>query len=404
MRIFPALGASLILGVTPLLAQQVPTVPLGPSTARFAEPFTTVGGVREVAPGKVIVVDPRDRVAELIDLASGATTKVGHEGSGPGEFQFPSALFPLSNGGTLLVDPSQSRFLRIDPRGKVVETFSYPPGLGPQMRVRGTDAQGRVYFEGAALGVPSGRPDEGIVTPDSVPVIRWDRRNGKVDSLLLVKGVQLTVSATGEGSSRNFHVQQRPYDSRDGWAVGADGRVAVVRGTPYRVDIRAPSGSRATGTVVVFRALPITQGDKEAFLESQRVERRAMSVSGDGGGSGGGSGAASTGPRLPGPSADEYEWPATKPFFDAESVRMSPTGELWSERTRAAGDDIPVYDVFDATGKLVRRVTFPTKTRLVGFGAGTVYVVRTDDDDLQYLERYNDCGARCDSRGVPLER
>src|SRR5690348_6381149 len=99
MRIFPALGASLILGVTPLLAQQVPTVPLGPSTARFAEPFTTVGGVREVAPGKVIVVDPRDRVAELIDLASGATTKVGHEGSGPGEFQFPSALFPLSNGG-----------------------------------------------------------------------------------------------------------------------------------------------------------------------------------------------------------------------------------------------------------------------------------------------------------------
>jgi hypothetical protein len=36
----------------------------------------------------------------------------------------------------------------------------------------------------------------------------------------------------------------------------------------------------------------------------------------------------------------------------------------------------------------VRRVTFPEKSRLVGFGEGTVYTVRTDDDDLQYLERY----------------
>ena len=43
-------------------------------------------------------------------------------------------------------------------------------------------------------------------------------------------------------------------------------------------------------------------------------------------------------------------------------------------------------------------------TRLVGFGEGTLYVARTDDDDLQYLERYADCGAGCDGRGVPMGR
>jgi hypothetical protein len=33
-------------------------------------------------------------------------------------------------------------------------------------------------------------------------------------------------------------------------------------------------------------------------------------------------------------------------------------------------------------------VVLPAKTRLLGFGQGTVYLVRTDDDDLQYLQRY----------------
>ena len=46
-----------------------------------------------------------------------------------------------------------------------------------------------------------------------------------------------------------------------------------------------------------------------------------------------------------------------------------------------------MYDVFAADGKLVRRVSFPAKTRLVGFGEGTIYVARRDDDDRQDLGR-----------------
>jgi hypothetical protein len=70
-----------------------------------------------------------------------------------------------------------------------------------------------------------------------------------------------------------------------------------------------------------------------------------------------------------------------------------------------AGDPVPVYDVFGVDGRLVRRVSFPAKTKLVGFGQGTVYAVRTDEDDLQYLERYADCGMTgCDSGTVPVGR
>jgi hypothetical protein len=52
------------------------------------------------------------------------------------------------------------------------------------------------------------------------------------------------------------------------------------------------------------------------------------------------------------------------------------------------GDATPKYDRFDAAGRLVGQVTLRPRSRVVGFGAGTVYVVRTDEDDLQYLERY----------------
>jgi len=57
-------------------------------------------------------------------------------------------------------------------------------------------------------------------------------------------------------------------------------------------------------------------------------------------------------------------------------------------RTRPTGDKVPTYDVFDHSGALVKKVSLNPSSRVVGFGKGAVYVVRTDEDDLQYLQRY----------------
>jgi len=386
-KTLPLVLAALGIGVAPLTAQQVPTIPLGARTARVEEPYTSIAAIRELPDGRVLVVDSRDKLLQLVDLRSGSATRIGREGSGPGEYRSPNAVFPLANGEALLADPSQARFLRIDLTGKVIETLNFPEGIGPGMRPRGTDGDGRVYFEGASLGMPGGGPDGGIQVADSLPVIRWDRRTGKIDSLILVKGPQMRVSVSGSGNSRNFGIRRQPFSSRDGWAVGPDGRIVVVRSEPYRVDTRTPSGERMRGAVVPLQAIPVTQGDKDAFLKGLQTQQRSMSVAGDGRG-GSGQSTAPSAPPPPLPGADEFDWPARMPYFDANSVQMSPTGELWCERTRVRGDEIPVYDVFDANGRLVRRVTFPARTRLIGFGEGTLYVARSDEDDLQYLERY----------------
>ena len=63
-------------------------------------------------------------------------------------------------------------------------------------------------------------------------------------------------------------------------------------------------------------------------------------------------------------------------------------GELWVTRAGAWNAKTSTIDVFDAAGRLVRRVTIPATHRVAGFGRGTVYLVRTDEDELQWLERY----------------
>ena len=83
--------------------------------------------------------------------------------------------------------------------------------------------------------------------------------------------------------------------------------------------------------------------------------------------------------------ANAPDFPEFKgPFINAVA---GPNNQIWVQRYMPAGAP-PTYDVIDATGKVIQRVVLPKSTRLLGFGAGTVYLVRNDEDDLQYVQRY----------------
>ena len=63
--------------------------------------------------------------------------------------------------------------------------------------------------------------------------------------------------------------------------------------------------------------------------------------------------------------------------------RGGPGGRRYVE----AGADA-TYDLFDRQGARVGTITLANTKRVIGFGAGTVYVVAYDEVDLNYLERY----------------
>ena len=102
----PAVLAS--LAVASLLeAQAVPVVSLTKPEAEFAEPFDQVSGVRELGNGRVVVADVFAKSVAMADFRSGALTKIGREGQGPGEYAFPVNVLALPGDTTLIVDPGQ---------------------------------------------------------------------------------------------------------------------------------------------------------------------------------------------------------------------------------------------------------------------------------------------------------
>jgi hypothetical protein len=75
------------------------------------------------------------------------------------------------------------------------------------------------------------------------------------------------------------------------------------------------------------------------------------------------------------------------PFTDGPLL-IGPDGSLWVERSIRLGET-PLWDVFDGGGKHVARVRLPARRQLGGVGARFLYVIASDDDGVQHLERYS---------------
>lgn len=354
--------------------------------AESRESFTRISSIRELPSGKVLVADAQDKLVQLVDLASGAMVKVGREGQGPGEYGLPFTLLGLPNGETLLYDVLGRRFLTISPDGKpgsIVEmprptasTQGSPLPVFGLNNVGGIDAQGRIYFAGSPFTATGG-------TADSVPIMRWDRVKPVFDTVGYV--TQPPGSAVSSGSGGRVSVRiggGKVWAPAEAWDVAGDGRIARVAPSPYRVIWMAGAGKATPGPVQPYTPIKVTEADKALYKENLKKVRPMTITIGGGGGS-------RAGPPPGNVQQPEPEFEETMPPFSGRgSVVATPDGEVWVLRTRSASDKTPTYDVFDRTGALVRKVTLNPQSRVVGFGKGTVYVARTDEDDLQYLQRY----------------
>lgn len=244
----------------------------------------------------------------------------------------------------------------------------------------GMDRQGRFYFSSP----PYRMGPDGPESVDSAAITRLDRLSGRTDTIahIHVPGAQVTGGQQGGNQMRVMVRTGSPFDARDEWAVAPDGRIALVRHDPFRVEWVAPAGTVTRGPVQPYTPIRVTDADREEALEAQQ-RASGLRVTTGPGGTQFSMGAAPAEAR----EVDTSDWPEEKPPFLSGAARVAPNGHLWLLRSRRAGDRVPTYDVFDGAGRLIRRVTLPRDTRLVGFGARSLYVTRMDDDDLQWLQR-----------------
>lgn len=389
------LTAGMLAFAAPAFAQNVPTRTLSKPDAEFAEPFTQIAGVRELRDGRVITIDPRDKTIQVVDLRAGKATKLGREGSGPGEYGLPMRLLALPNDTSAVVDMLNNRMLLINPNATVggfVDLNVPAPGgrgdgggrvlIGGSMP-QSSDAKGRMYMEGP----PFRMTENGPQSADSVPMVRWDRASGKRDTLAWRRVAQGSTQISGGRSGGGQNVRMSigggpPFAGADGMVIGPDGRVAVVRHDPFSVDYVSETGQRTRGQPIRYEKVKVSDGHKEEWRERQRGTT-GMFITND-------NGRRTAGMAPPSNVQDPETWGGEfmPPFLTGtNNLVFSNDGYLWIARTGPAGQ-APTYDIVDRGGNVVQRVVLPKRHRLLGFGNNAVYVARLDEDDLQYLQKH----------------
>jgi hypothetical protein len=350
--------------------------------ATYPDGFGLVNGLLELADGRVMIADPLGQALVIADLTAGTADTVGAVGRGPEEYNQPDGLFPLPGGSILLVDLGNARLTVLGPDGSFGETMPITqgdPGTGGLQLLlpRGTDSQGRLYF----------RPMGGAMRqlPDSAAVARYDRASGAIDTVAQVKLPEMTRTTRGGVNNQAVMISPVPLSPEDAWAVAWDGRVAVARSLDYHVEWIHPDGGVMRGAPVEYEPVRIRDADKEEWAENlsgginigimaSGTGERRISMSRGGG-------------PDDSPDIDSLEWPDHKPAFVSNGVWVTPEGDVWVQRHVPAGEPVR-FDVFGADAELKGKITLPAGRSVVGIGKSAVYVVRTDELGLQWLEQY----------------
>lgn len=365
-------------GVASLASQAVPMLSLGTPTATSPTEFSMINGVREFRDGSLLLADPVNKLLYRADRALRTWSAVGRNGAGPGEYRQPDAVFGLPGDSVLVTDLGNARLMEFDASMRPGRVYPIVGGNASEqeemtlMLVSAVDGQGRLYFRTRLPGADSSR------------LVRYDRRSQSSTTVAHLKDKESRTSVSGGPGNRSVSVRQIPLSREDGWAVRADGGIYLVRSGNYHVEVIQPDGRVSVGKPVVLGPIPIRNAEREEYLvEQQRSGGIGISVSTT---SSGRSVAMSreSGKRR---AIDEFTWPDVSTPFNPEAIWVDARDRLWVNRHQPAGRPWQ-YDIFDPSGAHVASIVLPEGRRVIGMGAESVYLVRFDIDDLQYLERY----------------
>jgi hypothetical protein len=121
MRLF---GLILTSSVVLFRHQSLPDV--GKFEWRSQSGFTSIAGIRELADGRVIIVDTRERRLIALSAAGVSLRDIGRIGEGPGEFALLHSVMPFTADSTIVTDVMLRRYLVIGPDLTIARTTALP--------------------------------------------------------------------------------------------------------------------------------------------------------------------------------------------------------------------------------------------------------------------------------------
>ena len=364
MRLVPSFLV-LPFAVATAIAQRASVVALkAPVTA--PEEFTRVVSVRELADGRLLASDRRDKRIVLLSFDGRPAVQVGRVGAGPGEYRAAGALIAMPHDSTALIDPGNGRWL--------VFAGDKIAGTVPTERT----------FDGIPVGISAthvlrtGLPENGLAAADSLPLLRIDRRSNKTDTIAFVAPQTVRQAAPKKVGDRMsiVRISVSPWSAGDQALLFDDGWVATARVSPYSVDWISPAGKLSRGKPLRASDPPFTDVEKRAFME-----RLA-----------GGNG------KAPEPISSRTDWPDVITAFTsatsllgapAPALFAAPGGQLIVRRQSSTSEPGQRYDVIDRSSRVVAQFEVGLDEMLVGTGKSHLYVVATDSDGVQRVRRYD---------------
>jgi hypothetical protein len=339
-------------------------IALGPPNATLSAELTNVASVRELADGRVLIADVGESKLLIGDWRTGTMTQIGRQGSGPGEYASPRLLVALAGDSTLLVDPRNRRWLLL--RGaEIVETVG---AQSPAVRNGGAVPNGADQAGHVLAVVPRlpGPGTDGAALLDSLVLIRVSRASGRVDTVGTMRNRLMRLQSEGPlDPTKPIAFTVNPLAVSEQATLFPDGTIAIARLAPYRVDWLTSAGARTLGGALPFVSTRLDDAEKRAVLarEANQSGRAA---------------------RTP----DEVvDWPDVVPPFLGNALHAAPDGRLWIRRAPVGQRPGTTYDVVDRRGQLAARISMNGSSHVVGLGRNAVFVVETDGDGVQRLQR-----------------
>jgi hypothetical protein len=280
-----------------------------------------------------VLVSPQDRMVGVADLEHRSLQPFG--GARARELEQPYHLFRAGD-SVYVADWQRRRLTSWSLAGAPGSAYPAPDrfrGVLPSAR----DMAGQWYLESRAAPGPDGQGNL-----DSAVVLRATPGLDRGDTVARLAPFDM-VEVEGDGRRR---LERRLLSGQDRWGVLPDGRVWVARVGQNRIDWRDSSGRVRRGDELPDRVLPITQNDRDVFLNHFEVGLRT--------------------------TVEQIPFAAIKPPF--ETALTDPDGIVWLVKSRAIGDTVRSYQLVDAAGRLVGEASHPGLGRILAMGGGYALV------------------------------
>lgn len=246
-----------------------PPQPLGAAVDSIATSFTMPRWLSESADGSLVLFDRAAEGLHRVPSGSGEAAPLSRRGRGPMEYRMVQRILRGPGDTLFVMDLPGAKAIVLDAQARPVREQRSPVPTSMTSAftdgwVRAISDAGDCFFSDREM-----RLSPSFFVDDSASVVIWRTASGRRDTLARVGMRPIEFSA------RTAPPRLDAFDPIDAGGVFRDGRVMVVRGRDYGIELIDPDGRVTRAGHGPTPLLPLTREDAELTRDSFNRERAA---------------------------------------------------------------------------------------------------------------------------------